>query len=141
MPALRAFADRRAARSRASTLENTDRIGPVFVNRPGHNHEAPESSSIRFATTIWGQVLAAGDEQASEHEVALESVCQRYWPPIYAYLRKKGHSPDEAKDLTQAFFEFLLEHHTLTRADPARGRFRSFLLTVLENFVSNTWSR
>ena len=100
-----------------------------------HQSAKPERCSSGFATTIWDTVFAAGDEQASEHDASLQLLCERYWPPIYAYLRSKGHAPDEAKDLTQAFFESLLKHHTLTRADPARGRFRSFLIGVLKNFL------
>ena len=90
----------------------------------------------QFATTIWGRVLEAGNEQSSGHAAALELLCEQYWPPVYAYLRRKGHSPDETRDLTQGFFAFLIEHHTIARADPARGRFRNFLIATLENWLA-----
>jgi RNA polymerase sigma factor (sigma-70 family) len=90
----------------------------------------------RFATTIWDRVLEAGNEQSSDSAAALEALCQQYWPPVYAYLRRKGHCPDEARDLTQGFFAFWIAHHAIARADPARGRFRNFLIASLENYLS-----
>jgi len=76
----------------------------------------------------------AGDE-------AVARLCETYWFPLYAYLRRQGHGVEEAQDLTQAFFVFLLEKQLLRRADPARGRLRSFLLTALKNFTANEYAR
>jgi len=72
---------------------------------------------------------------------ALQTLCQTYWHPLYAYARRRGHSPADAEDLTQAFFGWVLERKWLERADQRRGRFRSFLLTSFSNFLSNEWDK
>jgi RNA polymerase sigma-70 factor (ECF subfamily) len=68
-------------------------------------------------------------------------LCQNYWPPLYAYIRHCGFDPHHAKDLTQEFFARVLEHHWLARADQAKGRFRTFLLTAMERFLANEWDK
>jgi RNA polymerase sigma-70 factor (ECF subfamily) len=95
----------------------------------------------RFATTHWSVVLAAGHDSSPNAGEALETLCRNYWLPLYAYVRRKGHTPEKAQDLTQAFFERLLEQHTLSRARRERGRFRSFLLTSLQNFLGHEWEK
>jgi RNA polymerase sigma-70 factor (ECF subfamily) len=67
----------------------------------------------------------------------LEKVCQTYWFPLYAYVRRRGHSPEDAKDLTQGYFARLLEHQTLVNANPTRGRFRSFMLGAMNHFLAD----
>ena len=95
-----------------------------------------------FYTTQWSIVLAAGDgQQGSDTQRALETLCQTYWSPLYAYVRHKVRNEQDAQDLTQAFFERLLEKETLATADPQRGRFRIFLLTACERFVINEWQK
>lgn len=94
-----------------------------------------------FATTHWSVVLKAGDSRGDEHARALDALCQGYWYPLYAYVRRLGHSPHDAQDLTQGFFAYLLEKRLLTKADPESGRFRSFLLGSLKNFMANEWRR
>jgi RNA polymerase sigma factor (sigma-70 family) len=89
-----------------------------------------------FASTRWSLVLAAGRGDAPEAQSALAALCQIYWYPLYAYVRRSGHLADEARDLTQEFFARLLEKHYLRAADSERGRFRSFLLTALKRFLS-----
>jgi RNA polymerase sigma-70 factor (ECF subfamily) len=90
-----------------------------------------------FLTTHWSLVLQArGTAPAA---ASLEALCRQYWPPLYAYIRQRGHAPQDAQDLTQAFFARLLEKHWLEAADPARGRFRSFLLMALKRFLTNAW--
>ena len=79
----------------------------------------------------------AGQLDAPHVRQAVESLCRMYWPPIYAFLRRGGHTSPDAKDLTQGFFAYLLEEGLLQKANPERGRFRSFLLGSLKNFVSN----
>lgn len=86
-------------------------------------------------------VLTAGNEVAPQAQNALEKLCQTYWHPLYAYARRRGHSPADAEDLTQAFFVWLLERKWLARADQERGRFRSFLLTSFSNFLANEWNK
>lgn len=95
----------------------------------------------RFRTTRWTLVVAAGAGDRTEARRSLSELCERYWFPLYAYLRRRGHSEAEAQDLTQGFFAFLLEKGVLAAADPERGRFRSFLLASLNNYVANEWHR
>lgn len=90
----------------------------------------------RFATTRWSVVLAASGDSPAAHE-ALARLCETYWFPLYGYLRGRGHDAATAEDLTQAFFAQLLEKKSFRHADPARGRFRSFLLTSLKNSAAN----
>jgi RNA polymerase sigma-70 factor (ECF subfamily) len=95
----------------------------------------------QFATTRWSQVLAAGQVHTGDSREALARLCESYWYPLYAYVRRWGHDADQAQDLTQEFFARLLEKHYLRAADPARGRFRSFLLASLKHFLSNERDR
>ncbi|MGB5571778.1 MAG: sigma-70 family RNA polymerase sigma factor [Thermoanaerobaculia bacterium] len=90
-----------------------------------------------FATTQWSQVLAARDGSESEARTALAVLFEAYWYPLYAFVRHQGHSPEEAADLTQAFFAYLLEKDVLKSVDPAEGKFRSFLLATLKHFLSH----
>jgi RNA polymerase sigma factor (sigma-70 family) len=90
-----------------------------------------------FATTHWSVVLEAGDERSPQAEAALTRLCQTYWLPVYAFVRKRGHSPEQGQDLTQAFFANFLEKQHVTKANRERGRFRSFLMISVENFLRN----
>lgn len=101
----------------------------------------PARQPRRFATTRWSQVLAAGQSPTGEAREALATLCEIYWYPLYAFVRRWGHDADEAQDLTQEFFSRLLEKHYLRDADPSRGRFRSFLLASLKHFLSNERDR
>lgn len=95
----------------------------------------------KFATTHWSVVLAAGSPESTRYKEALETLCRTYWFPIYAYLRRKGHSASKAEDQTQGFFTHMIEMHDLCQADPDRGRFRSFLLSMLKHFMADQWDR
>ena len=95
----------------------------------------------RFATTRWTMVNAAGHRSDPHAAAALGELCQIYWPPLYSYLRGRGHATEEAQDLTQGFFARLLERQDIRAADPARGRFRGFLLTALKRYVINEHER
>ena len=97
--------------------------------------------SARVATTQWSQVLAARGGSDTEARRALENLCQTYWQPLYAYIRQQGSDPDEASDLTQAYFAELLEKDLLADADPAKGRLRAFLLASLRHFLSHQRDR
>src|SRR5205809_3622411 len=92
-----------------------------------------------FASTRWTVVRQAADSQtSSEHALAaLSELCQIYWRPVYAFLRRQGIAQHEAQDLTQGFFADLIENRAYTRADPIKGRFRSFLLGTLKHFVAH----
>jgi len=102
---------------------------------------AAESPGARFLTTHWSVVLAAGRSDSTRAQSALARLCQTYWFPLYAYVRRRGHSPHDAQDLTQAFFAQLLEHQSIACADPVRGRFRSFLLSLLDHFLAHEWQK
>jgi DNA-directed RNA polymerase specialized sigma24 family protein len=108
--------------------------------------EAEDSCSVaglekRFHTTHWSAVLAAGDQDSIHGQEALARLCHVYWLPVYAFVRKRGHSPDAAKDLTQEFFATFLEKNSIGRAVRERGRFRCFLMTSVENFLRNSHER
>jgi RNA polymerase sigma factor (sigma-70 family) len=94
-----------------------------------------------FCTTHWSLVLEAGREHSPAAARALERLCGVYWYPLYAYVRRQGHGPEDAQDLVQEFFARLLERHYLRLADRNRGRFRTFLLTSLQHFLINDWRK
>jgi RNA polymerase sigma-70 factor (ECF subfamily) len=94
-----------------------------------------------FHTTRWSQVTAAGGTTSPRAAAALEQLCRDYWYPLYAYVRRQGHSVEDAQDLTQQFFARLLERKHLRLADRERGRFRTFLLTSLKHFLINEWNK
>lgn len=94
-----------------------------------------------FTTTHWSVVLAAGDAASPHAAQALEKLCQTYWYPLYAYVRRRGYSPHDAQDLTQGFFAHLLGRNFLDYVSPQRGKFRSFLLASLNHFMSNERER
>jgi RNA polymerase sigma factor (sigma-70 family) len=95
----------------------------------------------KFALTHWSVVLAAGSSDSTHAREALETLCRTYWHPIYAFIRRQGHGPHDAQDLTQEFFARLLEKNSLGGVDRAKGRFRSFLLTCLKHFLANEWDK
>lgn len=94
-----------------------------------------------FAVTHWSLVLAAGRDSASDANAALEKLCRMYWPPLYSFVRRSGHPPADAQDLTQGFFLQLLQRNFLDGVDPRKGRFRSFLLASLKHYLSNERDR
>jgi RNA polymerase sigma-70 factor (ECF subfamily) len=106
---------------------------PVSTERGGH--------AGPFVTTHWSVVLAAGRSDSTRAQSALSSLCQAYWYPLYAYVRRRGYSPHDAQDMTQEFFARLLEHNWLARATRERGRFRTFLLSALGHFLANEWDK
>ncbi|MCA9257658.1 MAG: sigma-70 family RNA polymerase sigma factor [Planctomycetales bacterium] len=94
-----------------------------------------------FATTQWSIVLAAGKIDDRDAQAALSKLCESYWYPLYAYVRRRVQNVADAQDLTQAFFVHLLEQGAVARADRTRGRFRAFLLTTIKNFLANEWQK
>ena len=92
-------------------------------------------------TTHWSLVVSAGGNDTTHARNALEKLCRAYWFPIYAFVRRQGHSPHDAQDLTQGFFARLLGKKYLAGADPVKGRFRSFLLASLKHFLANEWDK
>lgn len=103
--------------------------------------DADLPQDARFRTTHWSAVLAARDKSSSQAQQALAELCRSYWYPLYAYIRRRGNNPIDAEDLTQGFFERLIEKDFLGDLTPGMGRFRSFLLTALKHFLANEWDR
>lgn len=115
--------------------------------RPAHSPPvaAEELQPVReggvFATTHWSVVLAAGESGSGRSMDALERLCRAYWYPIYAHVRRRGHRPEDAQDLTQEFFARLLSHDSLATVRREKGRFRTFLLTALNYFLGDAFDR
>jgi RNA polymerase sigma factor (sigma-70 family) len=102
------------------------------------DRQEPKAANAQwFTTTHWSVVLAAGQQDSTQSAEALEILCQQYWPAVYAFIRRRGHGPDDAQDLTQEFFSRLLEKKYVESADASKGRFRTFLLTAVTRFLVN----
>jgi RNA polymerase sigma factor (sigma-70 family) len=106
----------------------------------------PEYGSLggdpgRFRTTRWSAVLIAAQSQLPGSQAALSELCRLYWYPLYAFARRRGHTPVDAQDLTQGFFLHLLQHRALKHVEPLKGKFRSFLLASFQNFISDATVR
>ena len=111
-----------------------------------NEREGPDTRTSRaptgcFVTTHWSVVLTAGRSDTPRARAALETLCQTYWYPLYAYVRRRGNSPEDAQDLTQEFFARLLEHNRVGNVSPQKGRFRSFLLASMNHFLSDEWDK
>jgi RNA polymerase sigma-70 factor (ECF subfamily) len=96
---------------------------------------------VSFETTRWSLVIAARSDDSSAARAALATLCDTYWYPLYAYVRRRGTSPDDARDLTQGFFTSLLERKDFEHVRQERGRFRAFLLASLQHYLSNDAAR
>jgi RNA polymerase sigma factor (sigma-70 family) len=105
----------------------------TFAKRPIRQLSQTGQNGTAFVTTHWSMVLTARGESPEAHE-ALEKLCRNYWWPIYGFVRRQGHTPEEAQDLTQSFFAFLLERKGLDTVGPEKGRLRSF---SVRNFLAN----
>ena len=114
-----------------------------FIRALTSEHSTPASTAPGdiFATTHWTVVLAAGRRRTQQADVALEELCRTYWFPLYAYVRRRGHSKEDAEDLTQAFFTRFLEKNYLEGLSSEKGKFRAFLLVALKHFLANEWDR
>ena len=104
-------------------------------------HDLTSAKGLRFMTTHWSVVLAAGAESSPDATAALETLCRTYWYPLYAYTWRRGYNPHDAQDLTQGFFVRLLARKDLAQVDRQKGRFRSFLLASLQHFLADEWDK
>lgn len=111
------------------------------MSEPDERSSLPRTGSGTFHTTHWSVVLAARDSRDPRAEGALEELCRAYWRPLYAFIRRTGVDVEPARDVTQSFFERFLAKNALRAVDPAKGRFRSFLLASLKHFLANEWDR
>jgi RNA polymerase sigma factor (sigma-70 family) len=115
-------------------------VHPFFSN-PALNSESSSTPTDIFATTHWTVVLTARQGAQPEAQSALEELCRTYWFPLYAYVRQRGHSKEDAEDLTQAFFERFLEKNFLGGMNREQRKFRAFMLTALKHFLANEWDK
>ena len=111
------------------------------MSREGEDPTTPQNTQARFAETHWTLVVKAGGSTSPEARDGLNQLCRDYWYPLYAFIRRQGHNPEEAKDLTQSFFIHLLEKELIKKADPEKGKFRTFLLKCLTNFMRDEWRK
>jgi RNA polymerase sigma-70 factor (ECF subfamily) len=96
---------------------------------------------VTFDTTHWSLVLAAGGDDSAKARLALATLCETYWYPLYAYIRRRGNGAEDARDLTQAFLASLIERKDFRHLDKTRGRFRAFLLASVQHFLANDAAR
>src|SRR4030095_14328599 len=115
---------------------------PVSLANQNVSRKTEDLATGRFNTTHWSVVLAcSGENDTRQAHEALAKLFQTYWYPLYAYTRRRGYGEQDAQDLVQAFCVHLQEKHALAKADPQRGRFRTFLLSSLQNFLANEKAR
>ena len=112
---------------------------PLMIDCVPHNMSGAATSG--FHTTSWTLVRAAAAHPTADSRQALATLCQAYWHPVYAFIRRNGYDRDQSEDLSQGFFVMLLEKNCLLDANRDRGRFRSFLLTAVKHFLTNEWDR
>lgn len=112
-------------------------VPTIYMAAPTQKTTVETGENAAFHNTLWSRVLAAGRSESASSQQALNELCRLYWYPLYAFLRRSGRDRQRARDLTQGFFEYLFAGDLLARANPQRGRFRSFLLGTLKNFVSH----
>jgi len=105
------------------------------------DHYLPAGGIGQFHTTRWSAVLLSAQSQAPGSKAALAELCTIYWYPLYSYVRRRGSSPEDAQDLTQGFFLHLLDHKALSQVSRGKGKFRSFLLASLQNYLSDQADR
>jgi RNA polymerase sigma factor (sigma-70 family) len=109
--------------------------------RVNPNESLARGNCDQFQTTHWSVVLLSAQTQVPGSRMALAGLCQLYWYPLYAYIRRRGYSPEDAQDLTQGFFLSLLERKSLRQVNPEKGKFRSFLLASLKNYLADAFDR
>jgi RNA polymerase sigma factor (sigma-70 family) len=105
------------------------------------DQSSPAGGAKRFQSTRWSVVLLSAQSQAPGSKEAFANLCKLYWYPLYAFVRHRGHSPEDAEDLVQGFFLHLVEHKTLSRIDRSKGKFRSFLLASVQKYLSDEADR
>ena len=122
-------------------LGSADSLGSDTAVKVKLDQSSPAGGANRFQSTRWSAVLMSAQSQAPGSKQAFTDLCRLYWYPLYAFIRHRGHSPEDAEDLVQGFFLHLIEHKTLRRVDRSKGKFRSFLLASLQNFLSDEADR
>lgn len=116
-------------------------MGDERERRGMSGKDNPPAGKGAFETTRWTMVFAAGRAEDAKARMAMEELCRTYWYPLYAYVRRRGHSKEDAEDLTQGFFARLIAKNDLDGLSPERGRFRAFLLAAMKHFMANEWDK
>ena len=116
-------------------------IGSLEFRSNPHKHMTDSNQSSSFPTTRWTLVAALKSESEGQAQAAMGQLCQTYWYPLYAFVRRKGYSAEDAEDLTQGFFQNLISHESLSSAAQEKGKLRSFLLGSLKNFLASQYQR
>src|SRR6266446_6836072 len=119
----------------------SDRLKEAQGTLVKDDQSSPAGGVNRFQTTRWSVVLVSAQSQAPGYKQALADLCKLYWYPLYAFVRRRGYSPEDAQDLVQGFFLHLIEYRRLSRVDRSKGKFRSFLLASLKNYLANEADR
>jgi RNA polymerase sigma-70 factor (ECF subfamily) len=104
-------------------------------------NDSTNRAAGHFESTLWTVVLQAGSEETTQSRAALEQLCRAYWPPLYCYVRRRGHSPPDAQDMVQGFFADLIARNPFQKLSPDKGRFRAFLLAGMNYFLSGDYDR
>ena len=120
---------------------STTKLGPLTVAGVDEDASPQTSAPARFEPTRWSVVLASAQTQAPGAKEALAELCRTYWQPLYAFARRRGHDHHRAQDMIQSFFLSLIESKSLSRADPLKGKFRSYLLAALQNHMLSEITR
>ena len=123
------------------TKGSTPEAGKIWATVISPEHVPRPQGSMKFPTTEWTKVLKAVRNDSTEAMQALERLCQTYWYPLYAFVRRRGYDSHAAEDLTQDFFAHLFEQDALKKLDRESGRFRSFLLAAVNHFIINDWKK
>jgi RNA polymerase sigma factor (sigma-70 family) len=121
---------------RGLSPSNQESLAVLMRRRLRFNDSSAGNGGVQFRTTCWSAVLLSAQSQAAGSDIAREELCRLYWYPLYAFVRKRGHNPEDAKDLTQGFFLSLFDRKSLDQVTPLKGKFRSFLLASLKNYLS-----
>src|SRR5262245_9232021 len=120
-------------------MSNESESSPLA--RPDDSNGSGTRERGVFASTHWSVVVSAGATTTAESLEALDRLCRQYWQPLYYFVRRRGYNEHDAQDVTQSFFAQLLQKESLGAADRERGRFRTFLLSSLQNYLANEWDR
>ena len=121
----------------AFTGGRSERADPGPEHRDGSTPTTADARGSHGTATAWSVVLVAGATDSRIARPALQKLCSTYWYPLYSFVRRQGHPPAESEDITQGFFAALLERNAFQGLDPARGRFRTFLLAAMRNHMAN----
>ena len=127
-----------------SVISGQRLVNPVRTNLMAKRHDKTTMGGAKhtFQTTLWSEIQNVKTLDEDKRQIIIGNFLKKYWKPVYCYIRRKGYDNEPAKDLTQGFFhEIVLGHNLIQQADQTKGRFRTFLLTTLDRYVTNVYRR